>query len=117
MFDVRSFEAKNKVFEFDHQQMNTFEFVRCSKNDVRVRTMFDKMVFDTSLRILEKVMSMIKTAKKVVALYSPFSKLNMHVLLNFDNIEQKSNIPYKVSKRLKIGIGLVFSNIWCILYF
>ena len=35
-FDVRSFEAKNRVFEFDHQQMNMFEFVRCSKNDVRV---------------------------------------------------------------------------------
>ena len=49
-FDVRSFEAKNRVFEFDHQQMNTFEFVRCSKNDVRVRSMFDKMVFDPSLR-------------------------------------------------------------------
>ena len=26
-----------------------FEFVRCSKNDVRVRSMFDKMVFNTSL--------------------------------------------------------------------
>ena len=48
-FDVWSFEAKNRVFEFDHQQMNTFEFVRCSKNDVRVRSMFDKMVFDPSL--------------------------------------------------------------------
>ena len=33
-FDVRSFEAKNRVFEFDHQYMNRFEFVRCSKNDV-----------------------------------------------------------------------------------
>ena len=30
--------------------MNTFEFVRCSKNDVRVRSMFDKMVFDPSLQ-------------------------------------------------------------------
>ena len=29
--------------------MNMFEFDRCSKNDVRVRSMFDKMVFDTSL--------------------------------------------------------------------
>ena len=29
--------------------MNTFEFVRCSKNDARVRSMFDKMVFDPSL--------------------------------------------------------------------
>ena len=48
-FDFRSFEAKNRVFEFDHQQMNTFEFVRCSLNDVRVRLMFDKMVFDPSL--------------------------------------------------------------------
>ena len=38
-FDVRSFEAKNRVFEFDHQQMNTFEFVRCSKNDVCVSSM------------------------------------------------------------------------------
>ena len=28
-----------------------FEFDRCSKNDVRVRSMFDKMVFDTSLEI------------------------------------------------------------------
>ena len=48
-FDVRSFEAKNRVFEFDRQQMTTFEFVRCSKNDVRIRSMYDKMVFDPSL--------------------------------------------------------------------
>ena len=26
-----------------------FECIQCSKNDVRVRSMFDKMVFDTSL--------------------------------------------------------------------
>ena len=49
-FNVRSFKARNRVFEFDHQQMNMFEFVRCSKNDVRVRSMFDKMVFDPSLK-------------------------------------------------------------------
>ena len=30
-FDVRSFEAKNRVFEFDYHKMNMFEFVRCSK--------------------------------------------------------------------------------------
>ena len=29
-FDVQSFEAKNRVFEFDDQQENMFEFVRCS---------------------------------------------------------------------------------------
>ena len=48
-FNVQLFEAKNRVFEFDYQKMNMFEFVRCSKNDVRVRSMFDKMVFDPSL--------------------------------------------------------------------
>ena len=41
MFDVNSFEAKIQVFEIDHQLMNMFEFVRCLKNDVQVRTMFD----------------------------------------------------------------------------
>ena len=56
MFDVCSFEAKNVVFEFDHQQMNTFECVRCSKNDVRVRSLFDKMVFDSSLESTFQVM-------------------------------------------------------------
>ena len=56
-FDVRSFEAKNRVFEFNHQQMNTFEFVRCSKNDIRVRSMFDKMVFDPSLSLICKELS------------------------------------------------------------
>ena len=35
MFDVCLFKAKNRVFEFD----------RFSKNDVRVRSMFDEMVF------------------------------------------------------------------------
>ena len=28
-----------------------FKFVQCSKNDVQVRSMFDKMVFDPSLTI------------------------------------------------------------------
>ena len=45
MFEVHAFEAKNRVFEFDSE----FEFVRCSKNDVRVRSIFDKTVFDPSL--------------------------------------------------------------------
>ena len=48
-FDVRSFEAKNRVFEFNYHKMNTFEFVRCSKNEVHVHFMFNKMVFDPSL--------------------------------------------------------------------
>ena len=29
--------------------MNMIEFVRCSKNDVQVCSMFDKMVFETSI--------------------------------------------------------------------
>ena len=36
MFDVRSFYAKNRMFEFDYQKMNTFKSVRFSKNDVGV---------------------------------------------------------------------------------
>ena len=35
--------------KFDSQLMNTFMYVRCSKIDVRVHSMFDEMVFDTSL--------------------------------------------------------------------
>ena len=31
-FDVRSVEAKNRAFEFDHLWLNTFELVRCSRN-------------------------------------------------------------------------------------
>ena len=54
MLDVRSFEAKNMVFEFDHQLMNNFEFVRCSKNDVRVPSMFNRMALDPSLLKLKK---------------------------------------------------------------
>ena len=52
-FDVRSFifKAKNRVFKFDHQQIDTFKFVQCSKNYVRVPSMFEKMVFDPSLAI------------------------------------------------------------------
>ena len=49
MFDVRSFEPKNRVLEFDYQKMNMFMSVQCSKNDVQVRLIFDKMVFDLLL--------------------------------------------------------------------
>ena len=58
MFDVCLLEAKNRLFEFDHQQMNTFKFVRCSKYDVRVCSIFDEMVYDPSLLIfLKQIMS------------------------------------------------------------
>ena len=32
---VRS-KPKNRVFEFDYQKMNTFKFVQCPKNAIRV---------------------------------------------------------------------------------
>ena len=48
-FDVCLFEAKIQVFQFDHQQINKFEFVGYSKNYVRASSMFDRMVFDPSL--------------------------------------------------------------------
>ena len=40
MFDVHSLEAKNSLLEFDNLDEH-----------VRVRSMFDKMVFDPSLSI------------------------------------------------------------------
>ena len=48
-FDVRSFYAKYRIFESDFQRANTFVFVRCSKNGVQQRTMFDEMTFHPSL--------------------------------------------------------------------
>ena len=50
---VRLFKTKSRVFEFDHQYMNTLEFFQCSKNDVLDRSMFDKMVSDPSLKIFQ----------------------------------------------------------------
>ena len=47
MFDLGLFEAKNKAF--NHQ------------NNVQVRLMFDKMVFDLSLKRLEEVSESRKT--------------------------------------------------------
>ena len=29
MFDVPTFEAKNRVFKFDYKKINTFKFVQC----------------------------------------------------------------------------------------
>ena len=46
MFNVHLSEAKKRVFEFDRQDLNTFEFVLRSKNDVQVCSMFNKMVFE-----------------------------------------------------------------------
>ena len=51
IFDICSFEAKNEVFEFDYQHMNTFKFMRCSKNDVQACSIFVKMVFESLLLI------------------------------------------------------------------
>ena len=48
-FDVRLFKAKNRLFKFYYQKMTTFVFVLCSKIDLRVPLIFDKMLFDTSL--------------------------------------------------------------------
>ena len=71
MFDIRSFEAKNKLFEFDHQQMNMFEFVRCSKNDVRVRSITRISSVCTVLAILGDF-----TPKLKFLIQQSLSKLN-----------------------------------------
>ena len=44
-------EAKNWVFEFNHLQMNMSKFIQSSINDVQVCSMFNQMVFDSSLLI------------------------------------------------------------------
>ena len=46
------FDSKSRMFEFNFQKLKTLEFVRCWKNDVRVCSMFHKMVFDPSLFLL-----------------------------------------------------------------
>ena len=53
--------------------MNTFKFVKCLKNDVRVRLMFDKMVFDPSLirnSRSTKTSKLIKGISQVASSYS-----------------------------------------------
>ena len=49
-FNGHWIEAKNRLSEVNHQNMNTFESVWCSKNNVWVHSMFDEMVFNPSLR-------------------------------------------------------------------
>ena len=44
-FEIQLFEAKNRVFEFDYQTINTFEYVPCSKNYGQVCLMFGKVMF------------------------------------------------------------------------
>ena len=39
--DVRFFEAKIRVLEFDYQKKNMLVLIQCSKNDIRVRLMLD----------------------------------------------------------------------------
>ena len=46
MLDVRSIEAKIGVFEFDYEKINMLMSVQCSKNVVRVLSMFNKILFD-----------------------------------------------------------------------
>ena len=36
MFDVRSLEAKNRIFKLDYENMNTFEFVQYSNSNIPV---------------------------------------------------------------------------------
>jgi len=61
--------------------MNTFEFIQCSKNDVQVRSMFDKMVFDPSL------------VKITVWTFQDFSTIQILREINFgDSLRAKSAI-------------------------
>ena len=43
MFNVLSFQAKNRMFEFNYQKIHTFKSVRCLK----------KMIFESVQRIIQ----------------------------------------------------------------
>ena len=47
MFNFLSFQAKNRVFEFDYQKIEHVQV--SSKNNIGVRSILHKMVLDTSL--------------------------------------------------------------------
>ena len=49
LLDVCSFEAKNRVLEFNYQKMTSFESVRCSKTDAQVSS---RSVFLNILMVL-----------------------------------------------------------------
>ena len=87
MVNVHSFKAKNRRFEFEYWKMNTFESVRCSKNDVWVcsisnsanlvicSTMFNVCLFEAKKGFLSSI------AKKINTFFwknlLPFSSLNV----------------------------------------
>ena len=60
--------------------MNMFQFVGCSKNDVRVLSMFDKMVFDPLLLLIQ-----VKEVKKLET--SLVSKYYKKIDFQSSNIE------------------------------
>ena len=76
-----------------------FEFVRCSKNDVRVRSMFDKMVFDPSL------------IKVCDADHSGVIEFNEFILMMHDN-DKISEEEVRAGFRLfdKNGDGVISSS-------
>ena len=53
-FNVTLFEPKNKLFEFDYQNMSTFEFVWCSKNGVPPITIKIKLKFWSFFQICKE---------------------------------------------------------------
>ena len=69
--------------------MNTFELVRCSKNDVQVRSMFDKMVFNPSLVTLRPIFALFGF------LYALFAN-PLTTNSNLRNIEEAFHFKWKI---------------------
>ena len=75
-----------------------FELVRCLKNDVRVQSMFDKMVFDPSLQII--AMPTCRT---------------FHSLINLSIFSNKSDIERLVNQIILLG-KIIMQGLWYDIY-
>ena len=73
------FEAKNRVFEFDYQNMNTFESIQCLKNDGQVCLMCNLV---NLVKVPLGSMSVLLSQKYGVLVLTPTDE-NVHGRLKF----------------------------------
>ena len=98
-FDVCSFEAKNRVFKLNHQYMNMFEFVRCSKNDGEiVQCSIKWCAFDPSLVLIEvRLHFYLCNVEKILQSITELSNLILHVSLSCKRKLAKTSASFCVA--------------------
>ena len=90
--------------------MNTCEFIQCLKNDVRVRSMFDKMVFNTSLVNFDTKLEFYQGKKhwrKILWLESP-----RNPFLDNHTSSKAMFANYLVAKITGLKLSLTISWLW-----